>query len=395
LNYIKERIVERPQRLKKLIKRIIVTIPVAIVFGVVACVAFVVLKPHLEKALYKEPETTETQEEETTGDGEESATPVYTPEDLREIYGQLTEVRKEIQKSIVVVDAYNGEKEMFETIEDEIISSGVILAADRYIDILVISDNVWDKDHIKVTFFDGAIADAEVSRRDTVTGVAVIRVPREKVSSETVKQINIAKMAVSGDFPAKDPIIYMGNPFDVNLYDTLGFVANQSSISAGLDIGYKVVQTDIFISSCNNGFIFDLDGYLSGVVVYNEQVVAAISIMDIRHIVESLCNEDGIIYMGIYGETITDEIREISGIDMPDGVYVTKVEKNSPAYMAGIRKGDIITKMGNIIVQDVLAVKRCLQKASSGNKLSVVVSRQNNDEFDTYTLEVELSEREE
>jgi S1-C subfamily serine protease len=196
---------------------------------------------------------------------------------------------------------------------------------------------------------------------------------------------------------AKEPIVYVGNPFDKSLYETLGFVANELSSVTGLDIEYRIINTDIFITSCTNGFMYNLEGEIVGVVANygnNNQTVKGILISDVNYIIQRMLVEEKLLYVGIYGEAITDEIREISGINMPDGVYVTNVEKDSPAYLAGIRTGDIITKVGYNKILSMLDIKRYLQISKINDKLNIVVNRYEGNKYNDYTISVTVGERE-
>lgn len=397
LKYVKERIIEKPHRIRKLIKKLIITVPVAIVFGVVACIVFVFLRPVLEpEGSKKEPETTtdtNIKNDVTEPSTEIETDKIFTTDDLKKMYAQLSSITEDMKKAFVIIDAYDGKKELFEEQDVEIISSGVIVSVANGIHILTMYKNVKDMESIEVTFNDGTNARAQLWDYDEITGMAILNMDSSELSDDTMKSIAMAKITEKNDIPGTEPVIYIGNPFGVNTYESIGFVSNKEIYTTGLDIAYRIIMTDIFISECNNGFIFNLDGELAGIVYDGKQVVEAMSAVDVKYIIDRINRKEGVTYMGISGEKITDEIRNIAGIDMPDGVYVTKVERDSPAYVAGIRKGDIIVQMNDISVKDMFALKTCLQNSSSSNKLNVDVERQNNDSFDRYTLEVVLSER--
>ncbi len=394
-NYIKERVVEKPfRRVKRFIKKVIVTVPLGIIFGVTACVAFVYLKPILEKHVNPSEETTTeetTTEEPTTM--EEETTKVLSAEDLKELYNQISEITVEMKKSFVTINAYDGEKEIFQTAENEIISSGIIVKKGARIHILAMYENVKDMDIIKVVFNDNTSVEAVLENYDKVTGLAVLSVSVADMNDDTIKNIQAVDFANSSAVSYSEPVVYIGNPFGMDVYETIGFINGQPKITTGMDIGYSVFRTDIFISECNDGFIFDIDGELLGIVNGGEKIVEAISASDVESIVDCLNNGRDIVYMGIYGEAVTDEIREISGIDMPDGIYVTDVEKDSPAYISGIRKGDIISKIDGTIINNMIKLKSYLQKKEVGNTLRVLIYRQNGSKFDNYTLEVEITGR--
>ena len=395
-NYINERVVETPRkRLKRLIKKVILTGFFAVIFGVVACVVFVYLRPILESTISNPGETTTTvpDNEEPTTEEPTTSEKIYTAEDLKNLYGQVSKLTEEMKKSVVTINAYTGEKGIFQTPEYEIISSGVIVSKNAYVHILALYNNVKDMDNIKIILPDGTSLPAEIVAYDEVTGLVLLSVNMIGVDSEITKNLAAADFSNVSTFSSNEPVIYIGNPFGMNVYETIGFLNSQSSVITGMDNSYELLRTDIFISNCQDGFVFDIDGELLGIVTGSEKVVEAIAAVDVKHIVEGMSSGKGVVYLGVTGEAVTDEIRQISGIDMPNGVYVTDVAKDSPAYVSGIRKGDIITKIGNSPVKSMANIKTCLKNNKAGNKLNIIVSRQNGDKFETYSLSVILTNR--
>ena len=124
-NYINERVVETPRkRLKRLIKKVILTGFFAVIFGVVACVVFVYLRPILESTISNPGETTTTvpDNEEPTTEEPTTSEKIYTAEDLKNLYGQVSKLTEEMKKSVVTINAYTGEKGIFQN-KDRTITS--------------------------------------------------------------------------------------------------------------------------------------------------------------------------------------------------------------------------------------------------------------------------------
>ena len=72
-------------------------------------------------------------------------------------------------------------------------------------------------------------------------------------------------------------------------------------------------------------------------------MVTGLAISQIKELIETLSNNQSIVYMGVTGETITPQISEKKGI--PKGVFVESVEVDSPAMQAGIQNADVITEV--------------------------------------------------
>ena len=67
-------------------------------------------------------------------------------------------------------------------------------------------------------------------------------------------------------------------------------------------------------------------------------VVTALSISDLRKLIEQLSNNEDLIYLGVRGQDISSSLSQKTGI--PTGIYVNSVEEDSPAMNAGIQNGD-------------------------------------------------------
>ena len=68
INFIKERVKERPVNRRKLLRRTVLTASMAVVFGLIACLTFLVLEPVFTNWLYpeEEPDPVRLQEEALT-----------------------------------------------------------------------------------------------------------------------------------------------------------------------------------------------------------------------------------------------------------------------------------------------------------------------------------------
>ena len=79
-------------------------------------------------------------------------------------------------------------------------------------------------------------------------------------------------------------------------------------------------------------------------------------------------------YMGILSPaTISD--RDIQVFGWPNGVYVNSVEEGSCAETAGIRRGDIITKLGDTEITSVAELTAAKNRFKPGDTTTVEVYR--------------------
>lgn len=217
--FIKETRKEKPINRKRLFRHIIETLVLAVIFGSVASLTFVVLKPRLEQYfspeeppqvsfVEPEPEEEPVSEEKDNDENDakaETETVIIekpTPMDLRQyqsLQNKLYAVGREADKFIVSVTNVKNDTDIFNTTyETKGIGSGVIIA-DTGEQLLILTEKktIAGASSIRVTFVDGETVKAELQQYDGNTGIAVLRVKAEDVSKETKKQISVATLGSS------------------------------------------------------------------------------------------------------------------------------------------------------------------------------------------------------
>ena len=102
----------------------------------------------------------------------------------------------------------------------------------------------------------------------------------------------------------------------------------------------------------------------------NESSMAnAYAISDLKSIIELLANGESVPYIGVYGTTVTSELKEEQG--MPSGVYVVDVDPDSPAMAAGIQSGDIIYAIENKNIVNIGSYQSAVLKMKAGQQILV------------------------
>jgi membrane-associated protease RseP (regulator of RpoE activity) len=94
-------------------------------------------------------------------------------------------------------------------------------------------------------------------------------------------------------------------------------------------------------------------------------------------------------YLGVQVQDLTRSLKRAMDLQGTDGALVTRVEENSPADDAGVRKGDVIVRIGPNDTQGASELTRAVRKMKAGEKTSVVVIRDRNRK----TLSVTLGSR--
>lgn len=92
----------------------------------------------------------------------------------------------------------------------------------------------------------------------------------------------------------------------------------------------------------------------------NTNFITAYAINDVRNLMQNLVNKKSMPYLGIKGQTVTDEIAATNKI--PKGIYISAVETNSPAYKSGIQSGDVITQINGTGINNMESFMIQLEK---------------------------------
>lgn len=94
-------------------------------------------------------------------------------------------------------------------------------------------------------------------------------------------------------------------------------------------------------------------------------------------------------YIGIYMQTLTQDIRDGLDLDLDHGVLVSGVEDDSPAQKAGLEDGDVIVEFDGKAVDSPNDLRDLVGEREPGARVSLVVIR----DGERKTLEIELGER--
>jgi len=95
-------------------------------------------------------------------------------------------------------------------------------------------------------------------------------------------------------------------------------------------------------------------------------------------------------YLGVSLQELTGQLGEYFGVEYGDGALVTEVDRDSPAEKAGIKAGDVITKIGDDEVKDYDDVIEYVADLDPGDKTTVTVIRDKSEK----SFEVEIGEKE-
>lgn len=420
IEFIKEKVKERPLNRKKLVKRTILTASMAVIFGLIACVTFLVLEPVFSNLLYpeEEPRQVELKEENINEEMRpedmlleeetESETPVQPQtvvkkvelemSDYQRLYRTIYSLAQQVtSQSMVTVTGVVSDTDWFNnTYENQGQTAGLVVA-DNGRELLILADNtvLEQAESVKVTFSDGNQASAQVKGRDAETGFAIVSVMLEEILEDTVKNTKSAVLGGSGSSLLATPVVALGRPLGSVASVIYGMVTSTDSYASLSDRNAGILTTDMTGSYNASGVLINLSGQVVGIIrpdnKKNEDtknLLTAYGITDLRPIIEKLLNGQEIAHLGITGTDVPAEINEEKGV--PLGAYVTGIIMDSPAMQAGIQSGDVIVKLGTVKISSFEEYHEALLKLVPETSTTVTVMRQGQDGYQEMTIDVIL-----
>ncbi len=299
-------------------------------------------------------------------------------------------IAEKVSPSIVAISLKTRTRDFFGRIfEGQGTGSGIIIDKQGHI---VTNNHVVDgADDIIVILNDGKELKATLVGRDPQTDLAVIKVESDNLS--------VAELGDSSTLKVGELAVAIGSPMGTEYAGsvTAGIISGLNrTVSIG-DDSIKLIQTDAAINPGNSGgALVNSEGKVIGIntIKFAETRVEgmgfAIPINEAKPIIEDLINNKKVLrpYLGIQGITISKE--EAEEYKLTQGVYVRVVIPGSGADAAGVRRGDIITKIDDkkvLTIEDLIAE---IQKHKVGETVKIEVYNQGN-EYKTLTVKLTAS----
>jgi serine protease Do len=234
------------------------------------------------------------------------------------------------------------------------LGSGVIMDADGTI--LTNNHVIEGATRIRVGLFDGREFDAEVVGADPPTDLAVIRLKRGK--SKNASGFGVLAALPLGDsdrLRVGEWVIAVGSPYGLSQTVTTGIISAKGRHNTGFNNYENFLQTDAAINPGNSGgALLNLRGELVGIntAIFSRSggyqgIGFAIPIAMARKISAALIRDGEVTrgWLGVSIQPLDAELAEALGIPDRQGALVGGVIAGSPAQKAGIRRGDVITRI--------------------------------------------------
>ena len=292
--------------------------------------------------------------------------------------------------------------------------SGIIVGSNDT-ELLICTNNhvVENANELSVTFIDEQSYTAYVKGTDPDNDLAVVSVNLEDISDDTMDQIRIARTGNSDDMRVGEQVVAIGNALGYGQSVTTGIIsAKDRTIEAASDsygsnaTTYEnLIQTDAAINFGNSGgALLNMNGEVIGINSAKasqsgvEGMGYAIPIAKAMPILEDLMSrqtrvrleEDEIGYIGINGQSVSRDATMLYGI--PEGIYVTYVEEDSPAMAAGLKEGDIITAFDGESITSMRDLQYMVQYYAAGETIDMTICS-GSENYEETTLTITLGDR--
>ena len=301
----------------------------------------------------------------------------------------MAEVYASNVNSVVSINVSATTNNFGQQVETAASGTGFFITEDGYI--LTNHHVVSGASSVSVTLYNGESYDAKVIGSDEDYDIAVIKI--DVTGATPVVLGDSSKLAIG------ESVAAVGNPLgELTFSMSEGIV---SCVNRAINVDgtpFNMIQVDCSINPGNSGGpLFNSYGEVIGIVSakyssYSNTTVEgigfAIPINDVVSLVKDIMTNGYVTnkaYMGITPQTMTAQMAQQYRYDVTEGVFVCSVDPDSAAAKAGLKLGDVITKMDDKDItsyEDLVAAKKSY---SAGDTVTLTVYREGK------TIEVELT----
>ena len=301
----------------------------------------------------------------------------------------IVELVDKVKPAVTTISVEALTRGLFFDFTDEGVGSGMVIRPDGYI--VTNFHVIQDANDIQVTLPGIGTYEARVVGQDPLTDLAVLKIEAEALP--------FVRFGDSKEMQVGDWVIAVGNVLALKGGPTvtLGIVsALGRSLTTDRGSLYDLLQTDAAINEGNSGGpLVNLQGEVIGVntaILRDAYGIGfAVSSAVASPIIESLIEDGRVVrpLIGLTGADVTPSRASQLKLNVDEGVIVTRLSREGPAFKGGIRVGDVITKLDGIPTPDMARFLTLLWTYD----VSDVVQLEYISNNQTFETSVELAER--
>lgn len=255
------------------------------------------------------------------------------------------------------------------------LGSAVILNPEGYL--LTNNHVIAGADEIQVALKDGREALATVIGADPETDLAVLKIDLPNLPSITIDSRDQQRIG--------DVVMAIGNPFGLGQTVTMGIISATGRNQLGLNTYEDFIQTDAAINQGNSGgALIDAEGNLIGIntAIFSQAGAAqgigfAIPVQLAVEVMQAIIQHGHVIrgWLGVAVQPMTPELAESFGLDVSQGIVVTSLYRNGPAWNAGLLPGDVILRINDQPTTSGRQAMNQVARAKPGDSIELEVLR--------------------
>ena len=322
----------------------------------------------------------------------------YTLSDIRQMAGTLRKQADSADAAVVSVTHEQAARDWFNNaLESSENYSGLAVAkTENELLFLTTSAAVEGTDSVTVTIARGDKATASVKMRDHAYGLAVLSVPLTEENRDSWGKFPLVPFGNSYRLKRGELLFFVGSPLGMIHSVKYGILSNvQTSVSV-VD-GYATIYfPDVSADAQSGSWVLNADGELVGWVtdLFSEKgensTATVMGLSDFKPAIERMMNGKETALLGIYGRQVGSAQRDLG---MPAGVYISRVEQNTPAYAAGVQPGDILISLGDSKIETMRDLEAALEKSAKGESVRLTLMRNGREKYETISVTATLAGR--
>lgn len=260
------------------------------------------------------------------------------------------------------------------------LGSGLIMGSDGVV--ITNAHVVKDAQEISVVLNDGREFDARVSLTDKSADLAVLRMETKG------EKLPFAQLKPSEALEVGDLVLAIGNPFGVGQTVTSGIISALARSSLNINDFNFFIQTDAAINPGNSGGpLVAMDGSVIGIntAIYSRSggslgigfAIPSEMVATVIAAEKSGAKTAEAVrpWIGAGGQAVTADIASSLGLERPRGVLISNLHKESPAKKAGLKVGDVVTKVNERDIADPAELRFRLATVPIGEMADLTIFR--------------------
>lgn len=284
----------------------------------------------------------------------------------------------QVESTVVSISVESRARGLFFDFTEEGAGTGIVVRPDGYL--VTNLHVVQDADTVLVTMPDGSSYEAQVIGMDRLTDLVVLKIE--------AKNLDAAIFGNSSQLRVGDWVLALGNALALKGGPsvTLGIVSalGRTVRTQESEDLYDMIQTDAAINQGNSGGpLVNMNGEVIGIntAVFREAngIGFTVSSNVAKPIIDSLIDHGRVVrpLMGIMGRDVTAALASRLGLEVEDGIAIIRLDRDGPAYSAGMRPGDIIVRLDNQLTPDMAKFLSILWTRDVGDTVDVEYMRGN------------------